>query len=79
MMQSMKIYESIPEDKGQRIRGYWIECRKKEIYNWKEISDVCHEEFFDKVEAQKAERRILAMRQGECQIFVNFLQDWEVQ
>lgn len=58
----MKIYESIPEPKRQQIRGYWIKCGRNDYYDWKEMLEVCHEEFFDRIEAQKAERKLLAMR-----------------
>ncbi|POS81957.1 hypothetical protein EPUL_005578, partial [Erysiphe pulchra] len=75
----MKIYESIPEPQRQRIRGYWIKCGEKEKYDWKEMLDVCHSEYFDQVGAQKAESKLLAMRQGESQLFRKFLQEWELQ
>lgn len=58
----MKIYESIPEPQRQSIRGYWIRCGEKEQFDWKEMLSVFHEEYFDKVGAQKAERKLLAMR-----------------
>lgn len=35
----MKIYESIPEPKQQRIRGYWIKCGDTGRYDWKVL---CH-------------------------------------
>ena len=75
----MKIYESIPEPQRQRIRGYWIRCGEKETFNWKEMLSVCHNEYFDQVGAQKAERKLLSMRQGESQIFRKFQQEWELQ
>ena len=75
----MKIYESLPEPQRQRIRGYWVQCGEKYNYNWEEMLSVCHQEYFDKVGAQKAERKLLAMRQGESQIFRMFLQEWELQ
>ncbi|KHJ35738.1 hypothetical protein EV44_g3616 [Erysiphe necator] len=75
----MKIYESIPEPKRQRTRRYWIDCGEKEIYNWKEMLNICQEKFFDRVEAQKAERKLLVMRQSESQIFRKFLHDWKLQ
>ncbi|KAI1002145.1 hypothetical protein K3495_g6057, partial [Podosphaera aphanis] len=75
----MKIYESIPEPKRQRIRGYWIKCGEADTYDWKEMLEACNKEYFDKVGAQKAEKKLLAMRQGESQVFRSFLQEWELQ
>lgn len=40
---------------------------------------MCHQEDFDKFGAQKVERKLLAMRQGESQIFRVFLQERELQ
>ncbi|POS86362.1 hypothetical protein EPUL_000567 [Erysiphe pulchra] len=65
----MKIYESIPEPQRQGIREY----------DWKEMLEVYHSEYFDQVGAQKVERKLLAMRQGESQLFRKLLQEWELQ
>ncbi|KAI0994649.1 hypothetical protein K3495_g13532 [Podosphaera aphanis] len=75
----MKIYESIPEPQRQRIRGYWIKCGESEVFNWEQFLEECNKEYFDKIGAQRAERKLLSMRQGESQIFRNFLQEWELQ
>ncbi|KHJ31294.1 putative eka-like protein [Erysiphe necator] len=75
----MRLDAKLEKWDGKSVRGYWIDCGEKETYNWKEMLEVCYEEFFDRVEAQKAERKLLAMRQVESQIFRKFLQDGELQ
>ncbi|KAI0995605.1 hypothetical protein K3495_g12575 [Podosphaera aphanis] len=44
----MKICESTPEPKRQRIRGYWIKCGETGIYDWKEMLEACNKEYFDR-------------------------------
>ncbi|KAI6247691.1 hypothetical protein HI914_04253 [Erysiphe necator] len=75
----LKIYESIPEPQRQRIRGYWIRCGEDENFNWKEFLEECNVQYFDQIGADKAERKLSKMRQGESQYFRNFLQEWELQ
>ena len=75
----MKIYQSIPEPQRQRIRGYWIECGRTNTFNHKEMLEECDRKFFDKIGAEKAEKKLQSMRQGEAQIFRSFLQEWELQ
>ena len=75
----MKIYGSIPEPQRQKIRGYWMKYGRQEVYNYKELLEECNNKFFDKVRAEKAEKRLHAMRQGEAQFFRVFLQEWELQ
>ncbi|KAI0991005.1 hypothetical protein K3495_g17182, partial [Podosphaera aphanis] len=75
----MKIYGSIPEPQRQRIRGYWIRCGDKEKFDSNEFLMECNKEYFDKIGAQKAKKKLLSMRQGESQIFREFLQEWEMQ
>ncbi|KAI0992021.1 hypothetical protein K3495_g16165, partial [Podosphaera aphanis] len=75
----MKIYESIPEPQRQRIRGYWMRIGQANVYDHKELLEECNNKFFDKIGAEKAEKRLHSMRQGEAQIFRKFLQEWELQ
>ncbi|KAI0991236.1 hypothetical protein K3495_g16951, partial [Podosphaera aphanis] len=75
----MKIYQSIPEPQRQRIRNHWMKCGAERNYNWKEFLVKCNEAYFDKVGAEKAERKLHSMKQGEAQIFRQFLQEWELQ
>ncbi|KAI0991233.1 hypothetical protein K3495_g16954, partial [Podosphaera aphanis] len=65
----MKIYQSIPEPQRQRIRNHWMKCGAERNYNWKEFLVQCNEAYFDKVGAEKAERKLHSMKQGEAQIF----------
>lgn len=75
----MKIYESIPEPQRQRIRNYWIQCGRSQCYKWEEFLSECNKVYFDKVAAEKAEAVLYSMKQGEAQIFRQFLQEWELQ
>ncbi|KAI0991830.1 hypothetical protein K3495_g16357, partial [Podosphaera aphanis] len=75
----MKIYESIPEPQRQRIRGYWIQCGRENVYDHEKLLDECNKRFYDKIGAEKAEKKLHSMKQGESQFFRKFLQDWELQ
>ncbi|KAI1005392.1 hypothetical protein K3495_g2830 [Podosphaera aphanis] len=71
----MKIYGSIPEPQRQKIRGYWIRCGDKEKFDSKDFLMEWNKEYFDKIGAQKAKKKLLSMRQEESQIFREFLQE----
>ncbi|KAI1000738.1 hypothetical protein K3495_g7454 [Podosphaera aphanis] len=75
----MKIYEGILEPQRQRNRGYWIKCGESEVFNWEQFLEECDKGYFDKIGAYRAERKLLSMRQGESQIFRNFLHEWGLQ
>ncbi|POS81656.1 hypothetical protein EPUL_006751, partial [Erysiphe pulchra] len=54
-------------------------CGEDEHFNWKEFLEECNVQYFDQIGADKAERKLSKMRQGESQYFRNFLQEWELQ
>ncbi|POS82355.1 hypothetical protein EPUL_004572, partial [Erysiphe pulchra] len=68
----MKIYQSIPEPQRQRIRGYWIKCGRNNSFDHKEMLEECNKKYFDKIEAEKADKKLRTMRQGESQFFSPF-------
>ena len=74
----MKIYGSIPEPQRQKIRGYWMQCGEREEFNSRDLLAQCNAEYFDQIGVQKAEKKLLSMRQGESQIFREFLEEWEL-
>ncbi|POS83352.1 hypothetical protein EPUL_005054, partial [Erysiphe pulchra] len=75
----MKIYQSIPEPQRQRIRGYWIKCGRNNSFDHKEMLEECNKKYFDKIGAEKADKKLRTMRQGKSQFFRHFLQEWELQ
>ncbi|KAI0998655.1 hypothetical protein K3495_g9545 [Podosphaera aphanis] len=74
----MKIYESIPEPQRQRIRRYWIQCSRENVYDREKLLDKCNKRFFGKIGAETAEKKLHSKKQGESQFFRKFLQDWEL-
>lgn len=75
----MKIYVTISEPKRQMIREFLDKMQCKGVIYLEIILEVCHPEYFEEFKAQKVERKLISMREGEIQIVKIFSQGSELQ